>query len=273
MRDENPFRDADLFYAAGELEFHPYIFAKTMPDNPHWYTVRKKWPDDAFETVAAICQEYGEKTRFEGNTYRQLALNGYTYWTMGWPPAQTVLINRKRMFYESVYDELAGKYAGMFAEERHKTEDEEVAAIIGDVEGLSVLDVGCGVGGLLDILPAPPAEYVGIDHSIQMLMRFGAAEPSRLPSLINTTFEDFFPSRQFDRIVALYGAGHAVGSVAKLRRMLKPEGIAVVMLYSPLVRSEISDCFQISESLWEPDGLPNQETCRVGYHRVYVINA
>ena len=269
-------RDDDLFYAAAELEQHKYVFAKSMPENPHWYTARKKWDDDAaFEQVAAISQEYGVKTRFEGNTYKQLALNGYTYWTMGWPPAQTVIINRKRMFYESVYDEVADFYTKTFNEARHGAEDKEVADIIGDIDGLSVLDVGCGQGGLLaNVFPAgTPDQYVGIDHSIQMLMRFVANFPDYLPCLMNVTFDHYFPSQRFDRIVALYGAGHAIDSVDRLRRMLAPGGKAVVMLYHPLVRTEISARALITENPREPEGLPEKETCNVAYHRVYVIDA
>ena len=37
----------DFDEAARELLSKEYRFAKTMPQIPHWYTLRKNWPDGA----------------------------------------------------------------------------------------------------------------------------------------------------------------------------------------------------------------------------------
>ena len=40
------------------LEAHPWRFAKTMPESPHYYTLRREWADqDAFEFVVAAIRQ------------------------------------------------------------------------------------------------------------------------------------------------------------------------------------------------------------------------
>jgi hypothetical protein len=74
----------------------PWTFAKTMPENPHEYTLRKEWADDpAFDEAVRLIRSLGYRHYFGGHPYLQLDLDGHTYWTMGWPVAQTILINRK----------------------------------------------------------------------------------------------------------------------------------------------------------------------------------
>jgi hypothetical protein len=85
---------------------HEWRFAKTMPDNPHEYTLKKTWSNPAdFEYDCQLIRTRGKKRKFNGSTYIELDLGQYTYWTMGWPcrpkpgyPAHsaTELINRKR---------------------------------------------------------------------------------------------------------------------------------------------------------------------------------
>ena len=99
------------FEVARRLEAASYKFAKTMAENPHWYTLRKSWVSmREFAETAAAVQMYGEHQWFQGRRYTQLALNGYTYWTMGASPIDTELVNRKRMRYQSPYDEVADDY-------------------------------------------------------------------------------------------------------------------------------------------------------------------
>lgn len=72
-------------------------FASTMPDKPHWYTIRKWCPDQeaAFEEFVRIIRKYGDDEVFEGKVYRYLELDGFHYWTMGAPVPETTVINRK----------------------------------------------------------------------------------------------------------------------------------------------------------------------------------
>ena len=79
----------------GEASFR---FAKTMPENPHFYTLRREWENDHhFNWAVRIIRELGEDQWYGGYWYRILKIKelGYFYWTMGWPIEETTLINRK----------------------------------------------------------------------------------------------------------------------------------------------------------------------------------
>ncbi len=87
------------------LEAAEWTFAKTMPDNPHHYTVKKKWadPEEFLECVRFI-RHHGVVRQWprppaKGRPYLELELGGFKYWTMeipGYPSDRgTVLINRK----------------------------------------------------------------------------------------------------------------------------------------------------------------------------------
>ena len=72
----------------------PWTFAKTMPENPHDYTVRGQTPDDEFEQVVQLIRDHGYKRRFGRTTYTYLDVDGWRHWTMGAPLEQTTIINR-----------------------------------------------------------------------------------------------------------------------------------------------------------------------------------
>lgn len=78
-----------------------WIFAKTMPDNPHDYTLRKDWNDDDFVFVVQYIRQHGYQGKFGGRTYTYLDAGGHYHWTMGAPINKddgtpcTILINRK----------------------------------------------------------------------------------------------------------------------------------------------------------------------------------
>jgi hypothetical protein len=72
------------------LESKNWIFAKTMPQNPHWYTLKKQWSNnDDFDGVVKFIRANGYKEKFKNSWYTLLNLNGYKYWTMGAPIDQT----------------------------------------------------------------------------------------------------------------------------------------------------------------------------------------
>lgn len=90
------------------LETAQWTFARSMPQNPHWYTLRKRWEnDDDFVAVVLFIRKYGYVERFpdpvKGWPYIQFNVNGFKYWTMGGPIGEkdtygywdTTLINRK----------------------------------------------------------------------------------------------------------------------------------------------------------------------------------
>ena len=80
---------------AGLFEAHPWVFAKTMPENPHEYTLRKRWKSqEDFDWAVQFIRQNGYSARFGKYRYKYLDVGGHSYWTMGWPVAKTILINR-----------------------------------------------------------------------------------------------------------------------------------------------------------------------------------
>lgn len=74
-----------------------WIFAKTMPEHPHWYTLRKENAQAPFEAFVLHIREHGGQDVFERRAYTKLDIDGWSYWTMGAPLDQTILINRARV--------------------------------------------------------------------------------------------------------------------------------------------------------------------------------
>ena len=80
------------------LESAKYQFAKSMPYQPHWYTLRKNWNDDKlFEEVVQTIRDIGVERPFGKRTYIYYDYNGFMYWTMGDTLPNTILINRARL--------------------------------------------------------------------------------------------------------------------------------------------------------------------------------
>src|SRR5688572_5621333 len=94
---------ADLERLQQLLGEQEWIFAKTMPQNPHEYTLRRKWrSDDDFIFAVQIIRRHGYRQRWGKSYYTCLDVNDHFYWTMGWPigtldrpGSSTILINRK----------------------------------------------------------------------------------------------------------------------------------------------------------------------------------
>jgi hypothetical protein len=97
--DEGLTLEAALSFMREFVGKRRWQFAKTMPNNPHWYTVRRWEPVAAevaeFEAFAALVRRFGYDEVFAGRTYRCLDLDEWHYWDMGEPLSALVLINRK----------------------------------------------------------------------------------------------------------------------------------------------------------------------------------
>ncbi|PQJ76552.1 hypothetical protein [Polaribacter glomeratus] len=64
-----------------KLQGSKWIVAKTMPKNPHSYTLRKDMGDDnLFLKIASHIRYFGKIEIFEGVAYRVFYHNGYKYW-------------------------------------------------------------------------------------------------------------------------------------------------------------------------------------------------
>ena len=71
-----------------------WTYAKTMPEWPHEYIVRKQVDDELFEQLVHHIRANG----YEGNFYKETHIffdeGGKTYWTMGASLEETTIINR-----------------------------------------------------------------------------------------------------------------------------------------------------------------------------------
>jgi len=77
------------------LKAQRWIFAKTRPDNPHSYTLKRNTDDpEMFDLVVRFINEKGMNYVWWGATYRQLVAHGHCHWTMS-GPGQAILVNRK----------------------------------------------------------------------------------------------------------------------------------------------------------------------------------
>lgn len=212
----------------GLLLRHPWRFAKTMPHNPHWYTLRKEWRDEEFVRVVQTMRRVGYTEYYQGRRYTMFNVNNMKYWTMGAPLRETILINRKVITLPSDYDRIASVYDDLFSDETSKAEDAALFDLIPQAD--NVLDVGCGTGLFLE--HRRPASYTGVDPSGKMLERLAAKFNDA--STVRTKFEDFHGGK-YDLVVSLFGAASYVTPAAleRIPAMLAPGGSYFLMFYRP----------------------------------------
>jgi SAM-dependent methyltransferase len=105
--------------------------------------------------------------------------------------------------------------------------------------GKRVLDVGCGQGTFVNYLPRHGATMFGIDMSSMSLRRAAAgAKELGHADRVHLSLSDAetlpFPSAYFDAVLS-FGVLHhtfdTCGGVKEIHRVLKPDGLAIVMLY------------------------------------------
>ena len=207
---------------------HPWRFAKTMPQNPHWYTLRKQWQDSEFDLVVQTMRSVGYTEYYQGRPYTMFNVNDMKYWTMGAPLKATILINRKVIGLPHDYDKIASVYDDLFTDEASRAEDATLFAMIPQAD--NVLDIGCGTGLFLE--HRRPAAYTGVDPSAMMLNRL--AQKFNGVSTVRAKFEDFYGGR-YDLIVALFGAASYVtpSALERVPAMLTPGGSYFLMFYRP----------------------------------------
>lgn len=70
-----------------------WIYAKTMPEWPHEYIVRTKVDEDLFVRLVQHIRTYGYIGKFYSKSITYYDHNGMTYWTMGAPVDETIIIN------------------------------------------------------------------------------------------------------------------------------------------------------------------------------------
>lgn len=215
---------------AAALEQSEWIYAKTMPQCPHWYTLRKKWQAPVpFEALVQYIRDHGYREKFGRNWFVRLDVNNFKYWTMGAPLPATILINRAEIDRPEPYDAIAPIYDKLWSTPQAEAENRAVIDLLGYAGG-SVLDIGCGSGLLLDLIE--PEQYLGIDPSTKMLDLLAWKHP--LAETIHTKFEAFYAgSRRFDLIVGLFAAPSYIDPMAfcKISSLLAPGGQYFLMFY------------------------------------------
>jgi len=85
------------------IETEKWTFAKTMPEWPHEYIVRERVDEQLFLKMVEHIREFGYEGKFYSKMIVYFNHNGFTYWTMGAPIEETIIINRTQK--ENSYEE------------------------------------------------------------------------------------------------------------------------------------------------------------------------
>ena len=103
-----------------------WVFAKTMPKTPHFYTLRADaTSDEQFEAFVLHIREVGYSVPYAGRMYTYLDVDGHKYWTMGAPVKETTLINRAELLAPAAPSIVA-------------TAQQVIGALVGSREGRGV---------------------------------------------------------------------------------------------------------------------------------------
>jgi hypothetical protein len=76
------------------IETEKWTYAKTMPEWPHEYIVRERVDEALFVELVLHIRKHGYEGKFYSRTMVYFDQDGYTYWTMGSPLEETIIINR-----------------------------------------------------------------------------------------------------------------------------------------------------------------------------------
>ena len=203
FNQRNPNRDL-----ISALLQHKFIYAKTMPKFPHWYTLRKDWQDNTlFDFCVEEIRRCGYPQTFGGREYIYFNMNGFMYWTMGAPVEKTILINKAAIYNKVTYTDISCDYDSLFTDTFYIEQDKRVFDSLEIKAGDRILDVGCGTGLLYDLIQKngiSDVEYLGIDPCIEMLEIFSSKYPN--VSVFCIRFEDFYPRFKPTKIISLYGS-------------------------------------------------------------------
>ena len=80
-----------------------WTYAKTMPEWPHEYIVKSKVDEGCFVEMVKHIRTHGYQGYFYKRPITYFDEDGKTYWTMGEPIDETVIINRCEK--ENTYEE------------------------------------------------------------------------------------------------------------------------------------------------------------------------
>ncbi|MBX7184622.1 MAG: class I SAM-dependent methyltransferase [Vicinamibacteria bacterium] len=117
-------------------------------------------------------------------------------------------------------------------------EEPEVAAALGDVNGLAILDVGCGTGRHAVRLASAGARVTGLDFSSGMLEKARAKPGADRVHFVHQDASGILPfeDRSFDRVISCLVVDHVRDLAAffgELHRVCRDDGFIVVSVMHP----------------------------------------
>jgi len=96
LRREQCLTAEELARAEELLASHTWWVARTMPQWPHEYTLRRTWENqEDFVWMVTIMREKGYYETWGGRVSRVMNVSGFKLWTMEDTLDGTILINRK----------------------------------------------------------------------------------------------------------------------------------------------------------------------------------
>jgi SAM-dependent methyltransferase len=165
---------------------------------------------------------------------------------------------------QNIYDDPAF-FAGYSTLERfgagweQAAEHDDLLALLPDVDGRRVLDLGCGAGQLAHHLAAAgAADVVGVDVSERMLelARAGWAHP-RVAYRREAIEEVAFPPGRFDLIVsslAFHYVDDYAGLITRIAGWLAPGGVLVYSTEHPIFTARLPDGGWVLDQAGRPSG-------------------
>jgi SAM-dependent methyltransferase len=158
-------------------------------------------------------------------------------------------IEETRAMWDRVADDWLLQVGDDGDSNRRLNSDPILWALLGDVNGMAVLDAGCGTGYLSKKLHERGAKVTGIDFSDRMI----AIARGRYPEIdfrVDSCSElATAADKQFDLLVSNYvlmDTPDLYGAMAAFYRVLRPGGVAVLIFSHP--------CFPQDWAIVSPDG-------------------
>jgi len=161
-------------------------------------------------------------------------------------PLKKGVISEKQI--SMAWDNIADKWSDRYTEHgdmnRKYVTDPVIFRLLGSVEGLSILDAGCGNGYLCRLLAKKGAKMVGIDTSkrfIQLAKQREKEAPLGITYHVGTIcYLSMFQSETFDTVVsnlALMDVHDLSKAIRELHRVLKKNGKLVFSIMHPCFSS------------------------------------
>lgn len=161
------------------------------------------------------------------------------------------------------------RWAEIYDEEANPlilVEQPQMKRVMGEVRGLSILDVGCGTGRHALALAAEGAQVTGVDFSTGMLEKARGKAGASAIRFIHQDVSGHLPfdAASFDRVISCLVVDHVRGLAAfftELHRVVKPEGFVVISVMHPaLMLKGVQARFQDPRTGEEvrPESVPNQ---------------